>query len=172
MTTQTNIVAVMVDDKLQRAARSAATRRNNKLQRDLPLLADLWATTPEAEAERITRQRIAAQECFARLAAAEVERWGVGMERREIARTVLSAERWQDYDKLFHKIFPYAKPETDGARLADWWWYILKGTPYAFGHCPHRELHYDESWWESHWDFLLGQFVDTVICPTCGMPRP
>jgi hypothetical protein len=156
---------------LEQCARRAATRRNNKLKNKLPLLAEQWATTPEVEAERVVRQRAAAQEHLARLAQSDAEEWHIGEQRRLIAAKILAPEKWQHHADLWERTHPYAKPETHGFHLADWWWQALKGTSWAFQHCPNRTRHGDPTWWEPHWHFLLEQFVDTVECPTCGMPR-
>lgn len=156
---------------LQQCAQRAATRKNNRLKRDFPLLAEQWLTTPEAEAVRIAKQRSAAQEHLARLAQADIEQWRLGEEWRELALTLLPAEKWQFHTRLWEKTFPHAQPETHGSHLADWWWQALKGTTWAFEHCPNQARHGDPTWWEPHWHFLHERFVDTVECPTCGMPR-
>jgi len=155
---------------LEQCASRAAKRKNNKLERTLPLLAEQWATTPEAEMERIVRQRTAAQEHLKRMAEANVEQWHVGEQRRQIAAEILPAETWQHWASLWERTYPYAKPESDGYHLADWWWEALRGTSWAFENCPNLLRHCDPTWWQPHWHFLLEQFVDTVECPACGMP--
>ncbi len=157
---------------LQQCGQRAATRKNNRLKRTLPLLADQWSTTPAAEVARITRQRAAAAAHLARLAEADRVRWHEGEERRAIATEILPPEKWQHHADLWEKFHPCAKPETHGAHLADWWWHALKGTPWASEHCPNRARHGDPAWWEPRWHFLHESFVETLACPTCGMPRP
>ena len=156
---------------LEQCARRAATRKNNKLKKTLPLLAEQWATTPEVEAERIVRQRAAAQEHLARLAQFTAEQRRIGEQRRLIAAKILAPEKWQHHADLWKRTHPYASPETHGFHLADWWWQALKGTAWAFAQCPNQARHSDPTWWEPHWHFLLEKFVDTVECPTCGMPH-
>lgn len=157
---------------LQQCGQRAATRKNNRLKRDYPLLADQWTTTPAAEVERITRQHAAAAAHLERLAEANRVQWREGEELRALAGEILPAEKWQHYADLWERTYLYAKPETHGAHLADWWWYALKGTSWAFEHCPNQARHSDPAWWEPHWHFLHECFVETLVCPTCGMPRP
>jgi len=156
---------------LEQCARRAATRRNNQLKKTLPLLAEQWATTPEMEAERIAYQRAAAQDHLARMAEADRAQWHVGEERRAIAAEILAPEKWQFHEELWKRTYLYAKPETHGFDLANWWWQALKGTTWAFEHCPNQARHGDPTWWQPHWHFLREQFVDTIECPTCGMPH-
>jgi hypothetical protein len=157
---------------LQQCGQRAATRKNNRLKRTLPLLADQWSTTPEAEVVRIAQQRAAAQAHLTRLAEADAQQWRVGEERRAIAAEVLPAEAWQHYADLWKKTYPGATPETQGAQLADWWWQALRSTSWAFEHCPNQARHDDPAWWTPRWHFLRESFVETLACPTCGMPCP
>jgi len=157
---------------LQQHGQRAATRKNNRLKRDYPLLADQWATTPAAEMARITRQRAAAAAHLARLAEADCVQWREGEELRAIAERILPPEKWQHYANLWERTYLYAKPDTHGAHLADWWWQALKGTSWAFEHCPHQTRHSDPAWWKPRWHFLYESFVEMLACPTCGMARP
>ena len=157
---------------LQQCGQRAATRKNNRLKRTLPLLADQWATTPAAEVERIIRQRAAAAAHLARLAEADRAQWCKGEELRVIAAEILPPEKWQYHADLWEKFHPRAKPEIHGAHLADWWWQALKGTSWAFEHCPNQARHSNPAWWKPRWHFLYESFVETLACPTCGMPRP
>jgi len=157
---------------LQQCGQRAATRKNNRLKRMLPLLADQWSTTPEAEVARITQQRAAAEAHLERLAQTTCAQWHTGEERRAVAREILPVEAWQRYADLWEKTYPGATPETHGAHLSDWWWQALRSTPWAFEHCPNRERHGDPAWWAPRWHFLRESFVETLACPTCGMPRP
>lgn len=166
-----SIREIIVDiDKL---AEMAARKKNRKIAERYPMFAEQFATTPEAEKERIILQREQAEKHLEALRKSDVEAWERGMMYRSVAREILPAEEWERHEKIWERWHPDATPEYNGCHLADFWWGALFGSEYAFEHCPNREMHDDPSWCrQPHWNYMANEFVETTECPTCGMKRP
>lgn len=158
--------------EIEKVAARAAKRKNNKIAKRYPLFADQFAVTAEAEKERILRQRERAEVWKGRMAERSRKKWDEGLRMREAARQELGEEAFQRREELWMRWFGNAEPRYDGYRLVDFWWQALRGTAWAAENCPNKEKHGDPKWWEPHFNFLLGRYVETTECPTCGLERP
>ncbi len=158
---------------LEQRAQRAAARKNNRIARRYPLFARQLSTTPAIEAARLRRNDAWYASVVARRGQQEAMFWARGTRLREVARH-LCAVHFAACDARFWRMYPGARRHAwqYGHRWADWWWQLLKGSQWAFDHCPHAALHQQAWWWRPHYNFASGALVETTHCPTCGMPRP
>jgi len=133
--------------ELDKLARIRAKQRNNKIAKKYPLFADQFATTVEKEKERIACQHAQAEKWIEKERKISMSDWERGMKLREVARQLLSEEKFAERERSWQRWFDYAKPEYDGHKLVTHWWNALRGTEYAFENCPHKDRHYDPEWW-------------------------
>jgi hypothetical protein len=162
----------MSEMDIDKVAQRAAKRKNNKIAKRYPLFADQFATTPEAEKERILRQRARAEVAIHQSKERSWEKWKEGIRLREIARRLLSDDAFKEQDSLWQRFHKYRVPEYDGHILADFWFNALKGTDWAIENCPNRNRHNDPDWWRPRFHNVYQKFVETTECPTCGMKKP
>lgn len=156
---------------LDKLAQRAAKRKNNKIQKKYPLFANVFSTTPEEEKKRILRQREQAENHIEEMRKNSLKAWKRGEELKKIAQETLDLSVFQERENFWNRVYKNRVPEYDGADLADFWWSALKGTPYAFEHCPNKQRHTDPRWWGPQWNYLLETFVETEVCPTCHIPK-
>jgi hypothetical protein len=145
-------------------AKRAATKRNNRLRKSMPLFADLlieggamvnWLTSPEEQAERIRRQHEEFQKIWARWEKGDEEFKARGDARRAIVAQHLDAEALARLDQHYIKILGQYGPEY----WADYWWGMLVQYVSQIAHkrCPNMNLHGKFSRWHK-------------CCPTCNKP--
>jgi hypothetical protein len=111
---------------LDQRARRAATRKNNQIAGRYPLFADEFATTVEAERERILRQEAQGKRVIERLAQLGLAQWEKGQEMRRIAQQLLPADVFAAKDAHFQQWHGHKLPEWAGGFLADLWWCALR----------------------------------------------
>jgi len=157
---------------IEQIAQRAAKKKNRKIAERYPMFADVFATTPTAEKERIEKQHWQAERWIVWMRENSRRMWRKGMALKEVARDVLAEDEWNARERLWKRWHEDATDIYDGDHLTDFWWQSLKGTEWAFTHCPNADKHSLEDWWQPHWDFLRNDFVETVECPTCGMQTP
>jgi hypothetical protein len=146
---------------LDQRARRAATRKNNQIARRYPLFADEFATTVEAERERILRQEEQGKRVIARLEKLGLEHWAKGQQLRRVAQLHVPAGVFAERDASFEHIYGHKAPEWAGTNLADFWWQVLRNHAPADikrQHCPHADHHHDLRYWPNG------------PCPACGIP--
>lgn len=143
---------------IEKLAERAAKRKNKKIAERYPLFADQFATTPEAEKQRILRQYAEAELYLDKLKRLSLEAWQRGEKYRDVAMTILPHDEFERIEQKWHRLFGNRVPEWDGAYYSDFWWHALYGTNWAFENCPHK-MHHDrpELW-----------VADKDRCPTCG----
>jgi len=145
-------------------ARRAATKRNNRLRKSMPLFADLlveggaladWLTSPEEQGQRIRRQHEEFQKIWARWEKGDEEFKARGDARRAIVAQHLDAEALAGLDQHYIKILGQYGPEY----WADYWWGMLVQYVPQIAHkrCPNMNLHSEFSRWHES-------------CPTCSKP--
>ena len=159
---------------VEQRARRAVTRRNNKIAERYPLFAEQFATTYDDELARLRAQDTANKVYFAKMQVAEAQAWARGARRRRVAKRLLPREQFIELDAKFWHTYPLAREKAQwfGAKFADWWWQALRGTPWAFEHCPNARYHNQPGWWMPRYNYLHKVFVTPIRCPTCGIPRP
>ena len=111
---------------LDQRARRAATRKNNQIARRYPLFADEFATTVEAERERILRQQEQGKRVIERLAQLGLAQWEKGQEMRRVAQQCVPADVFAAKDAHFQRWHGHKLPEWAGGFLADLWWCTLR----------------------------------------------
>jgi hypothetical protein len=111
---------------LDQRARRAATRKNNQIARRYPLFAAEFATTAEAERERILRQQEQGRRVIERLAQHGLAQWEKGQEMRRIAQQLVPADVFAAKDAHFQQWHGHKPPEQSGGNLADIWWCALR----------------------------------------------
>jgi len=153
---------------INKIAERAAKRKNKKIAERYPLFPDHFATTAEAEKARILRQRIEADEWLAKLKRLSLEAWERGKQYREVAKRLLPRDEFERLDQKWSRLFGNRDPEWDGALLSDFWFEAIYGTEWAFEHCPNKRWHNNPVWYLPRWNFLLGRWIKTECCPTCG----
>lgn len=143
---------------LERRVTRAVKRRNRQIVERWPLFADQFATTPEAERERLARIAISNAAYFERLRAGEEAAWQRGCERREVAQKLLPAAMFQELEVRFQRCFGHWSVRQQAYYLADWWWRALRdhAPEWAQAHCPRAEDH-------EEWHRLRQK------CPVCGL---
>jgi len=145
-------------------AKRAATKRNNRLRKSMPLFADLlieggamanWLTSPEEQGERIRRQHEEFKKIWAKWEEDEKEFRLRGDERRVIIALHVDAETLAGLDQHYRKILGQYGPEY----WADYWWGMLVQYVPQIAHkrCPNMNLHSEFSRWHES-------------CPTCSKP--
>lgn len=162
----------MMERKLtiDQLAKRSATKKNNRLRKKYPLLADQFAVTVEQEKERILKQRESAHKKFDDDTKKSIAMWNDGLKLREIAKKLLPREKFAERERVWQRWYGNRVPEHDGHRLKDFWWTSLHGTEYAFDHCPYKDRHSDPEWWIGYHVTFLAR-AEFAHCPTCGMPR-
>jgi len=154
-------MAKLSDDQL---AKRAATKRNNRLRKSMPLFAPLlteagpmsdWLTTPNKQKERIHHQHEEFKKIWATWEKDEKEFRLRGDERRAIIATHVDAETLAGLDQHYIRILGLYGPEY----WADYWWgKLVKYVPKeAQERCPNKRLHEGLGRWHE-------------CCPTCGKP--
>ena len=145
-------------------AKRAATKRNNRLRKSMPLFADLlieggamanWLTSPEEQGERIRRQHEEFKKIWAKWEEDEKDFRLRGNERRAIIAIHVDAETLAGLDQFYIKILGQYGPEY----WADYWWGMLvQYVPHiAHKRCPNMNLH-------------SGFSRRHECCPTCSKP--
>ena len=145
-------------------AKRAATKRNNRLRKSMPLFADLlieggamanWLTSPEEQGERIRRQHEEFKKIWAKWEEDEKDFRLRGNERRAIIAIHVDAETLAGLDQHYTKILGQYGPEY----WADYWWGMLVQYVPQIAHkrCPNMNLHSKFSRWHE-------------CCPTCSKP--
>jgi len=153
----------LTDDQL---AQRAATKRNNRLRKSMPLFAELltetgsmagWLTTPDAQKDRIRRQHGEFQEHWKKLEQVYFGFKERGDRRRAIVAKHVDADTLDALDKYYQRLFG----NLDSQYWADYWWEkLVKYVPaVAQKQCPNMKLHSSFSNWHEE-------------CPTCGKPLP
>jgi hypothetical protein len=154
-------MAKLTDDQL---AKRAATKRNNRLRKSMPLFAPLlteagpmadWLTTPGVQKERIQQQHAEFKKTWERWEKGDAEFKARGDERRAILAKHIEAETLVGLDQHYIKLFANYEP----AFWADYWWgKLVEHVPeIAQARCPNKHLHNEFS--RSH-----------DCCPTCSKP--
>ena len=111
---------------LDQRARRAATRKNNQIAARYPLFADEFATTVDAERERILRQQEQGRRVIERLAQLGRAQWDKGQEMRRVAQELVPADVFAAKDAHFQRWHSHKPPEQAGGNLADIWWCVLR----------------------------------------------
>jgi hypothetical protein len=145
-------------------AKRAATKRNNRLRKSMPLFADLlieggamanWLTSPEEQGKRIRRQHEEFKKIWAKWEEDEKDFRLRGNERRAIIAIHVDAETLAGLDQHYIKILGQYGPEY----WADYWGRMLVQYVPQIAHkrCPNMNLHSEFSRWHES-------------CPTCSKP--
>ena len=146
---------------LDQRAQRAANRKNNRIAKRYPLFADEFATTVDAERERILRQQARARRTLEHLAELGLAAWEEGQQRRQVALVCSPADVVAERDATFQSIYGARPREQAGSSLADFWWQVLRNHASADirqAHCPHADHHHDLRYWPNS------------PCPACGIP--
>lgn len=141
----------------QRAER-ATKRRNKKIAQDYPLFADQFAVSVESQVERLKFQDVEADKHLARHKAFDEMQFALGMKYREVAKSEMPDEQWQNYEARYQRIFGKRDLSGQAAFLADWWHCALRENSSAWlqSHCPNAEWH------------ALKAYQQAGRCPCCG----
>jgi hypothetical protein len=125
------------------------------------LFADEFATTVDAERQRILRQQEQGKRVIERLAELGLAAWAEGQQRRQVALACVPADVFAERDATFQSIYGDKPHEQAGAPLADFWWHVLRNhAPAGIKQacCPHADHHHDLRHWPNS------------PCPACGVP--
>jgi hypothetical protein len=145
---------------LDQRAQRAAKRRNRQIAARYPLFADEFATTVDAERQRILRQQEQGKRVIERLAELNLAAWTEGQQLRQVALTCVPADVFAERDATFQKIHGHRPREQIGSNFADFWWQVLRNHAPADikqACCPHAGHHHDLRYWSNS------------PCPACGM---
>lgn len=156
----------MTQLSLDQLARRAASKRNNRLRKELPLFAALltengpmadWLTSSTEQKDRITRQHDDARKFFIRMDMLESEFQRRGDERRAIVAQHVNSEFLAVLDEHFQKTFGHLGSHY----WADYWWQkeVEFAPEEAQANCPNGHMLEEFSRWHRN-------------CPTCGTALP
>jgi len=149
---------------LDQLAKRAASKRNNRLRKEMPLFAALlteagpmasWLTSPAEQKERIKRQHHDARKIFERLDELDSQFKRRGDERRAIVAQHIDPVTLSILDAHYQKTFGHLGPHY----WADYWWHkeVEFAPEEAKANCPNSHIH--EGFSHRHRN-----------CPTCGAP--
>lgn len=110
---------------LDQRAQRATTRKNKLIAKRYPLFADEFATTVDAERERILRQEEQGKQLIERLAQLGLAQWEKGQEMRRVAQELVPADMFAAKDAHFQRWHGHKLREWAGGYLADLWWCVL-----------------------------------------------
>ncbi len=141
----------------QRAAR-AAKKRNRKIAQAYPLFADQFAVSVESQVERLKAQDVEAAQHLERHRKFDEMQFALGMKYREIAKSEMQENVWQDLENRYQRIFGKRDISGQAAFLADWWHCALRDNNSAWlqNNCPMSEWH------------ALEVYQRAGRCPCCG----
>lgn len=146
---------------IEQRAKRAAARKNNKLAKAYPLFAEQFAVTVESQVERLQKTDLSIDAFFEHLRNIERELYALAMERREICKAFMPADKFSEHDARAYRIFgtrgKLLLPEYAGSVYADWWWQAIRDyvPQYAQTHCPNSQFH--------EWKVYQAEGK----CPTC-----
>jgi hypothetical protein len=145
---------------LDQRARRAATRKNNQVAQRYPLFPEHFATTVEAEKERLIRQEQQAIAYLERLRRGGLAAWEKGQGLRQVALDLLPAEVVAERDAHFQRWHGHRPQHEVGHYLTDLWWRALRdhAPHWTSQRCPNAYFH-PLTWW-----------ARDQPCPTCHMP--
>jgi len=117
---------------LEEVGRRAATKRNNRARREMPLLAatgtipDEMLTTPEAEQTRIIRQREQWDLHRQWMGKKDVEMDERARRMREVMMGLVDEVKFEEMDRKFRRLVEHWGAFKSAAYRADYWWTLMR----------------------------------------------
>lgn len=136
----------MSDEFDQRVTR-AVKRRNRKIAARYPMFADQFATTPEAERDRLASIFAESQRSAAEHARFWEEMWAEGEELRGIVAAAVDEGTLKALDDRYQRALGHITV-GQGTFYADYWWHQVReyAPEWAQKHCPNKKYHKARVW--------------------------